>query len=353
MLRLSRAKEWGLVVDVLAIGALLAFFGGTVSQKTRDPATGRVTGQVEVNKFLQRPNLDNVIKHSSWTAVMAVGATVLIIAGGIDLSIGAIYCLAAVTGGMMLRWLGPAEAHASCSPAWVVPLGIIATILVGTACGAVNGLMVTLLRVHPFIITLGTMSIFRGIAFVTTQAQAVTDYPPVFGEIMRYTAADFTIAPILIVLGVALAGHVFLQMTVAGRQAYAVGGNETASLYSGIPIQKVKVLVFAIAGLTGGVAAVISLGTFGSADSSTGQGYELDVIAAAVVGGASLSGGHGSALGAILGAVVIALIGNGIVILAIDQNYTEMIKGGVIIVAVLLDRFSARLGERRMMATRR
>lgn len=350
LLRLFRAKEWGLVIVVLAIGALLAFFGGNVSQKTRDPATGRVVGQVEVNKFLQRANIDNVIKHSSWTAVMAVGATILIIAGGIDLSIGAIYCLAAVSGGMMLRWLGPAGAHASCSAAWVVSAAIVVTVLVGTACGAVNGLMVTLLRVHPFIITLGTMSIFRGIAFVTTQAQAVTDFPPVFGDMMRYNAADFTIAPIVVVAAVAIAGYVFLQFTVAGRQAYAVGGNETASLYSGISIQRVKILVFAIAGLTGGIAAVISLGTFGSADSSTGQGYELDVIAAAVVGGASLSGGHGSALGAILGAVVIALIGNGIVILGIDQNYTEMIKGGVIIVAVLLDRFSARLGERRLVA---
>jgi ribose transport system permease protein len=351
--RLLRAKEIGLVIVILLIGVILAVRGGSVSQKTRDPSTGQVVGQVEVNKFLQRLNIDNVLKHSSWTAVMAVGATILIIAGGIDLSIGAIYCLAAVSGGMFLRWLGPEGPHAAASVGWVIPAGILITILVGAACGLANGLMVTLLRVHPFIITLGTMSIFRGVAFVTTQAQAVTDYPQAFGNLFRYSAGDFTILPLAVVALIGTLGYFFLQHTVAGREAYAVGGNEVASHYSGIPVPQVKVRVFTLAGLTGGIAAVIALGTFGSADSSTGQGYELDVIAAAVVGGASLSGGRGSAIGAILGAVVIALIGNGIVILGIDQNYTEIIKGAVIIIAVLLDRLSARIGEYRLLSEKK
>lgn len=133
-----------------------------------------------------------------------------------------------------------------------------------------------------------------------------------------------------------------------GRGIYAVGGNETASLFSGLQVGRIKVIVFILAGLTAGVAAVITLGVFGSADSSTGRGYELDVIAAAVVGGASLSGGRGTALGAVLGAIVIQLIANGIVILEIDQNYTEIIKGAVIILAVVLDRFSTTLSERRL-----
>jgi len=345
-MRILRAKETGLFVVIVALGIFLAAFGGTVPQKIRDPQTGRVTGQIEVNKFLQRINIDSVLKNSSWTAVMAVGATILIIAGGIDLSIGSIYCLAAVTGGMLLRALGSTGTNAPI--AWAIPAGIVLTILIGAACGLVNGLMVVLLRVHPFIITLGTMSIFRGIAFVTTRAQAVTDYPSAFGELCRHTIGDFTLAPLLVVAVVVAGGYVFLQHMVAGRSAYAIGGNETAALYSGIPVARIKLIVFTLAGLAGGIAAVITLGIFGSADSSTGRGYELDVIAAAVVGGASLSGGKGTALGAMLGAVVIALIGNGIVILEIDQNYTEIIKGAVIILAVLLDRLSTALSQRRL-----
>ena len=351
-----RAKETGLLAVILLLSILLAAFGGRVTQKTRDPVSGRVVGQVEVNKFLQRINIDSILKNSSWTAIMAVGATIVIIAGGIDLSIGSIYCLAAVMGAMLLRCWGPTGSHPGISPTWAITVGILATALMGSLCGAVNGGLVVALRLHPFIITLGTMSIFRGIAFVTTEAQAVTDFPPVFGEIFRYSIGDFTIAPIGVVLLVVGAGHVFLRHTVAGRSVYAIGGNETASVYSGVRVGRMKLRVFTIAGLTGGIAAVVTLGTFGSADSSTGRGYELDVIAAAVVGGASLTGGRGTACGALLGAIIIQLINNGIIILErpdgrplIDQNYTEIIKGAVIILAVLFDRLSAKLSERKLL----
>ena len=349
LLDLFRAKETGLVAVIFALGLLLTIFGGTVHRTVRDPDTGRVIRRVEVNKFLQPANLDSILKNSSWTAIMAVGATALIISGGIDLSIGAIYCLAAVTGGMFLHWLGPLGPHPATPAAWVVPAGLLLTLLSGTLCGLANGLMVVGLRVHPFIITLGTMSIFRGLAFVTTKAQAVTDYPFVFGQFFRRTIFEFTVVPIVMVILVTALGYVFLRHTVTGRYVYAVGGSETASLFSGVRVQRIKVTVFTIAGLCGGIAAVICLGIYGSADSSTGRSYELDVIAAAVVGGASLSGGRGTALGAVLGALVIQLISNGIVILGIDQNYTEIIKGAVIILAVVFDRLSTSLNQRRLL----
>jgi len=363
--RLAFAKETGLLVVIGLLACLLAWQGGTVTRKVRDPATGRVIGEETVNKFLQPENIDSILKNSSWTAVMAVGATVLIISGGIDLSIGAIYCLAAVTGGLFLRWLGPTGDHSAASAIWVIPAGILITMLVGAAGGAVNGAMVVLLRVHPFIITLGTMSIFRGLAFVATSAQSITDYPPALGEIFRRTIGEysfmpdfittrlgeFTLIPILVVLFVTAAGYVFLAHLVPGRETYAIGGNETASRFSGIRIGRIKLLVYTMAGLCGGIAAVISLGVFGAADSSTGSGYELDVIAAAVVGGASLTGGRGTALGALLGALVIQLINNGMVILDIDSNFESIIKGMVIIVAVVLDRLTARLGQGRRDAT--
>lgn len=347
--RYLRAKETGLIAVILALGVLLAAFGGKVKVRDRDPGTGRVIGEREVNTFLQPANIDSILKNSSWTAVMAVGVTVVIIAGGIDLSIGAIYCLAAVGGAMLLRWLGPGPDLSGASPGWAVPAGIALTLAVGTLCGVVNGLMVVVLKVHPFIITLGTMSIFRGIAFVVSGKQSVTDFPPALGGVFRHTVMDFTIVPIATVVLVVLAGHLYLKHTVAGRHIYAVGGNEEASLFSGLRISRIKLSVFALTGLAGGVAAVIYLGTFGAADSSTGRGYELDVIAAAVVGGASLSGGHGTALGALLGAVVIQLIGNGIVIMGIESDYTVIIQGAVIIVAVVLDRLSATLSERRLL----
>lgn len=359
--RVVFAKETGLLVVILLLASLLAWQGGSVTHKVRD-ADGRVIGEVTVNKFLQAANIDSVLKNSSWIAVMAVGATILIISGGIDLSIGSIYCLAAVTGGLFLRWLGPGGAHAGASPYWVIPAGMLITMLVGAGCGAANGAMVVLLRVHPFIITLGTMSIFRGIAFVATEAQSITDFPVGFGETFRgmigefsfmpafisTRLGEFTLLPILIVLLVTGAGYFFLAHLVPGRETYAIGGNETASRFSGVRIGRIKLLVYTLAGLCGGIAAVISLGIFGAADSSTGSGYELDVIAAAVVGGASLTGGRGTALGALLGALVIQLINNGMVVLDIDSNYESIIKGAVIIIAVVLDRLSARIarGER-------
>ncbi len=343
---LFRGQTTGLIVVILLLGTLLAVFGGTVRIRQRDPNTREVIGEVEVNKFLQRGNLDTILKNSSWIAIMAVGATILIVCGGIDLSIGSIYCLAAVTAGMLLRWLGPSGSHADASALWVSLAGIVLCIGVGAACGFLNGFMVVMLRVHPFIITLGAMSIFRGVAFVSTNAQAVTDYPPAFGNFFRATAFGFTIVPLVIMLGVVAVAHFFLERTVPGRNVFAVGGNELAARLAGVRVGGVKVLAFTLAGLAGGIAATIALGVFGSADSSTGRGYELDVIAAAVVGGASLTGGRGSAIGALLGTLVIALIANGIVILGIDQNYTEIIKGAVIVLAVVLDRVTSLASER-------
>lgn len=345
---LFRMQEFGLIAVILLLCILLSALGGSVQKRQRDPQTGE-TRQVEVNKFFQRANIDNVLKYSSWMAVMAVGATILIISGGIDLSIGSIYCLAAVSGALFLQAFGPEGAYRGGSPAMITLIGIALTMLVGVACGAMNGLLVVLLRVHPFIITLGTMLIFRGIAFVQTRAQAITDFPPEFGQVFRGIWMDITYFPLILMLVVVALAHVFLRYTVAGRKNYAIGGNEVAARYSGVSVGRAKLLAYTLCGLTGGIAAVIALGVFGSADSSTGRGYELDVIAAAVVGGASLTGGRGSAIGALLGALVIQLIINGILILEIEMNYSEIIKGAVIIVAVVLDRLSATLSQRRLM----
>jgi ribose transport system permease protein len=211
--------------------------------------------------------------------------------------------------------------------------------------------MIVALRVHPFIITLGTMAIFRGVAFVLTKGQSVGSFPESFRDMIKFEFGnDLSVVPLGVMLLVTLLGSVFLSRMAAGRRVYAVGGNELASRYSGIRVERVKLGVFIISGLTAGIAALLSIGYYGAATSGDGQGYELNVIAAAVVGGASLTGGKGSALGALLGALIIQMISTGIVILRIDQNYSQIIIGAVVIVAVLLDQVNDWASRKRLAA---
>jgi ribose transport system permease protein len=346
--RRLRFKETGLLGVVLALGLMLSIFGGSLEVRNRD------TGQTSrVNKFLRADNLDKLAKNTSFFAIMAVGATFVIITGGIDLSVGSIYCLAAVCGAMFLNHFGPRGPGADASPVWVVPMAILLCLGVGALCGLLNGAGVVCLRVHPFVITLGTMAIYRGLAFVMTKAQAFTHFPAPFtdGLIRRqvtWGGAQLCPVPLALMLGVTLVAAWVLRRAVLGRHIFAVGGNEQAALFSGLPVGLVKLKVYAFSGLTAGIAAMIMLGYYGSASSDAGKGYELDVIAAAVVGGASLAGGRGTALGALLGALIIQMINNGIVILNIDQNYSQIIIGAVIVLAVLLDRAHSILRERRL-----
>ncbi len=293
------------------------------------------------NTFLNSDNVVSVLESSSYYAIMAVGMAGIIVMGGIDLSIGAIYCLAAVVGSLILRKMG------SDAP-WItaVPTALVVCCGVGAICGAINGLGTVLLRVHPFIITLGMMSVFRGVAFLLTEGASITGIPAsVTSGFIRVPIFGFQIMPILLTLLVAIIGTVLFARTVFGRRTFAIGGNETAAKYAGVPVGRVKVLLFAFAGALAGLAAVIYLGRFGAADSGAGRGDELAVIAAAVVGGCSLSGGRGSALGAVLGAVIIALIRNATTILNVPSSWTEVVLGLTIIVAVVVDQAKHRLGR--------
>lgn len=298
---------------------------------------------VEVNRFLNKENLVGVATVASFIAIMAVGMSGIIIMGGIDLSIGSVYALAAVVGAVALHKLGPAASVAA-----ALPVGLLVCCGIGAACGALNGSAIVGLRVHPFIITLGGMAIYRGVAFVLTEGQSIGDFP------VSYTLGFFKTqfmgvnpVPMLFMIAVAVAGAAVLSRTVFGRRTFAIGGNEIAGKYAGIPVGRVKIMLFAIGGLLAGLAAAMRLGYYGAVSSDAGAGYELDVIAAAVVGGASLSGGRGSAFGAMLGAVVIQLIENGIVVLEIDSNYKLIIVGFAIILAVVVDQAKHRLTGRR------
>lgn len=359
-----RLQEGGLLVVIFVLGLLLTLFGGKVrvplfeinaqGERQRvfktNSAGEREPVVVEKNKFLNAQNLAQVAKDTSFIAIMAVGATLVIISGGIDLSVGAIYALASVLGALVFQHFGPEGPRAGASPWLGVSMGVLACVGTAVLGGLFNGSMIVALRVHPFIITLGTMTIYRGIAFVITNGQSVGSFPAAFRDLVRWEMGNgLSLVPLVVMLLVALVGGAYLARSAAGRRIYAIGGNELASTYSGIRVNRVKLSVFIFSGLAAGIAALLSLGYYGAATSGDGQGYELNVIAAAVVGGASLSGGKGSALGALLGALVIQLISTGIVILGINQNYSQIIIGAVVILAVVLDQFNNWLARRGLM----
>jgi ribose transport system permease protein len=360
-----RFQESGLLLVILVLGVLLTIFSGTVRTPvfevqadgtrqrvfTTNEAGERTPAFVEKNKFLNAQNLAQLFKDSSFIAIMAVGMLLVIVTGGIDLSVGSIYALASVVGAMTFHHFGPDGAGAATSPLVAVLLGSLACVGTAAACGLANGTLIVSLGVHPFIITMGAMEILRGIAFVATKGQSIGGFPALFRELVRKeTAGGLSLVPLAVMLVVMIVGWIFLSRLAAGRRVYAVGGNELASRFSGIRVERVKLGVYLISGVAAGIAALIALGYYGSASSGDGQGYELSVIAAAVVGGASLTGGKGTALGAVLGAVIIQMISSGIVILGIDQNYSRVIIGAVIIIAVVLDKVNGILAKRRLTA---
>jgi ribose transport system permease protein len=228
-------------------------------------------------------------------------------------------------------------------------LALVGCCGIGALCGWINGSMIVGLKVHPFIITLGTMAAYRGITALPTQAQSVANFPAGFQDAMLSKlsdlglGADVTFVPILVMLAVCAAGVFVLSRTVLGRRVYAIGGNEVAASYAGIPVDLVKITVYTLMGALAGLSAFVYLGYFGGAEPAAGTGYELKAIAAAVIGGASLSGGRGSALGAVLGAILVQLIDNGMVMLNIDQSYNQVVLGAAIIAAVVLDQLKTRL----------
>ncbi len=337
--RKSLAQEGGLALVVIVLGIILAIYGW------HDAAPGRP------NAFLNFDNLvDGVATPMSYYAIMAVGLTIVIITGGIDISVGSIMALSALGGAAALQTL-PTTATA-----WqVLPIAFLVPLVIGLVCGLINGALIVGLNLHPFIVTLGTMSIFRGLANVLpaekTLPAAGKRLPTAFTtDFMRIEVFNLQPMPLVIMLICAALGWLYLHFMIAGRETYAVGGNEEAARFSGLRVQAIKLRTYALSGLAAGLAGMVSLGRFGTASTSTATGYELTVIAAAVVGGASLIGGRGTALGALLGTLVIALIENGILILRLPQEYRLIIIGLAIVVAVSLDRLSLYLRQRRLSA---
>ena len=334
----SIVQELGLAMVVIALAVMLGIYGW------HDAAAGRP------NTFFNFDNLiDGIATPMSYYAIMAVGLTIVIITGGIDISVGSVMALAALGTAAALQTLPP-----DASAMVVLPIAIFVPVLIGLVCGIINGALITSLSLHPFIVTLGTMSIYRGLANVLPSEKTLPSagklLPPAFTtHFMRIEVFGIQPMPLVIMLICIAVGWFYLRVMVAGRETYAIGGNEEAARFSGLRVDWIKLRTYAIAGLAAGIAGMVSVGRFGTASTSTGTGYELTVIAAAVVGGASLLGGRGTAIGALLGTLVIALIENGIIILRLAQEYRLIIIGLAIIIAVSLDRLSAYLRSRRRL----
>ena len=274
--------------------------------------------------FLTIPNLLNVAQQTSINAIIAVGLTFVIITAGIDLSVGSIM---AFSGVVLASVLG------SGLP---IPLAISVGLLIGLTCGSVNGLLIAYGKLPPFIATLGMMSVARGAALMYTNGRPISGFSTEFRILANGEIFSIPISIIIMVL-VYLIAHFILTKTRLGRYVYAIGGNEEAARLSGINVTFYKVIVYGICGLLSGLAAVILTARLNSAQPIAGIMYELDAIAATVIGGTSLVGGEGRVMGTLIGALIMGVLRNGLNLLGVSSFLQQTIIGSVIIIAVLVD----------------
>ena len=274
--------------------------------------------------FLTVSNLLNVAEQTSINAIVAVGMTFVILSGGIDLSVGSIVALSGVVLGVSLKSDQP------------MLVALVVAAIVGLACGLGNGALVSWGGLPPFIVTLGTMSIARGAALLYTEGRPVSGFDAGF-RALATGRVGFVPAPVIVMLLVYLAAHFVLTRTTFGRYVYAIGGNEEATRLSGVAIRFHKTMIYGVSGLMSAMAAIILTARLNSAQPIAGMMYELDAIAATVIGGTSLMGGEGSLGGTLVGALIMGVLRNGLNLLGVSSFLQQIVIGGVIVVAVLLD----------------
>jgi ribose transport system permease protein len=292
------------------------------------------------DRFLSLDNGWNILRQISVNLCLSIGMTLVILTGGIDLSVGAILALAgAVAAGLLKQGIA--------LPAFGVRLdvtisgAILAGVVVGAVLGLGNGLAITRLRLPPFVATLGMLSIGRGLTLLWTKGFPITGLGDGFGAIGTGVLLGVPM-PVWIVALLVVVFVVVTKRTRFGRHIYAIGGSERAALLTGLRVDRIKVAVYTLGGALAGVAGLIVTARLDSAQPNAGISYELDSIAAVVIGGTSLAGGRGSVLGTVLGCLIIGVLNNGLFLLNVSPFWQQVIKGAVIIVAVALDRMKAR-----------
>jgi len=278
--------------------------------------------------FLTSTNLSSVVRQTAVINIMALGMTMVIIAGGIDLSVGSILAFAGVCGTMTMAG----------AP---ILVGIAAGILAGAACGFLNGWLTTFLKINPFIVTLGALLIVRGVTLIISNGMPIHNVPKPFSYLGEGNVAGVPFV-LLVLIACAVLVHVLLEHTKLGRYAFAIGSNPDAAYYAGIPVAFHTTAVYAISGALTGLAGMIEASRLMTGQPTAGNGYELSAIAAVVIGGGSLRGGEGGVAGTLIGAFIMGLLANGCDLLGIQPFVQQAIIGAVIIGAVSFDEFRKR-----------
>ena len=326
--RTRSALSW-LVRFQSVLALVVVFAGAVVLSPTRD-------GEII---FLSGENLTNIVRAVSEIGIIAVGMTLVILIGGIDLSVGSVLALAAVSSAVLL-----VETEMPLLPAVLIVLAI------GLVFGALQGAASALLGIQSFIVTLAGLQIARGLARIASGGQAVPiaygdgpgEAPAAFSVLGERTFNGVVPIPALIFAVVAIGAIVFLRVSAFARHLYAVGGNEKAARLSGVPVTRVKITAFAVSGLLAALAGIVHAGQLNQGSPNDGIGDELDVIAAVVIGGTALSGGRGSMLGTVAGALLLGVLNNILQLNSVDPNVQLVIKGLVIVAAAALQRWGPR-----------
>ncbi|MEW5977678.1 MAG: ribose ABC transporter permease [Acidobacteriota bacterium] len=274
--------------------------------------------------FLTVSNLLNIAEQTAIVATIAVGMTPVIITAGIDLSVGSVLAFAGVVMASALKAGVPA------------PLAALIAMATGFSCGGLNGVLITRGHLPPFISTLGMMSVARGAALVFTEGRPISGFDESFRAVATSSFYHLPL-PVIVMLAVYVLAHVVLAKTRFGRYLYAIGGSEEAAILSGVPVKRYKTLVYGLCGMLSGLAAILLTARLNSAQPIAGMMYELDAIAAAVIGGTSLMGGEGTVFGTLVGALIMGVLRNGLNLLGISSFVQQLVIGSVIILAVLLD----------------
>jgi len=309
---IMRAQEFGVFLILAAMVLFLSVF---------------------TNTFFKSTNIFNILRAFSWVAISAFGECMVIITGGIDLSVGSVMGFSGLIAGMLLR----ASVNA--------PLAVAGGLAAGIVIGLLNGLMVTKARLPPFIATLGMLLMARGLCYGLTGGWPVQDLPQGFRNLgqfdIPFLGAGIPLPLVFVVVfGVVMA--MFLKRTVWGYRIYAVGGNEVASGLSGISTDRVKIMVYILCAFLTAVGGILMTARLGVAAPTAASGYELDVIAAAVVGGTSLAGGEGTILGVLIGAAIMQVLRTGLVLIGVSAYWLQAVQGLVIVVAIMLDQLRKR-----------
>lgn len=330
-LALQKAIDEGISIDAIALTGTSATWSvlDKFPELSIDLRVSPRTGMWPA--FLKASNLIGVANQTAVYAVIAIGMTMVIITGGIDLSVGSVVALSSVIATMIIRDNGGISASTT-----TVVFAFLIAVLAAVAAGAVNGLMVTAFQLPPFIVTLAMMLVARGLAKRLSESQSINKVPPSFRWLGDGSSFNVPNAILLMVVLYVLT-HFIMSRSVFGRYLYAIGGNATASRLSGIAVKKTTMFVYVICGALAGLGGIMLSSRLDAGDPKYGEKYELEVISAVVVGGTSLMGGEGRIFGTLIGAFIIAVIRNGMNLMGVNSNSQDIVLGVVLMLAVLLD----------------